>query len=119
MNLLFYFFIGLLLKMKLGATRGHSRGGGRPQKSPNNATSNTTTGEPRTTEANSIMNGNLEERKMTVRGLTRKKQREDMSHARLDILFLLLFPLFFLIFNVIYWASFLSGTDYRYTDIMF
>ena len=101
--------------MKLGATRGHSSRS-RPQKSPNNATN---TGEPRTTEANSIMNGNLEVRKMTVRGLTRKKQREDMSHARLDILFLLLFPLFFLIFNVIYWASFLSGTDYRYTDIMF
>ena len=51
--------------------------------------------------------GNLEDRKATIRNLTRKKQREDMSHARLDILFLLLFPLFFLIFNVIYWVSFL------------
>ena len=85
--------------MKLGATRGIPRV---PKKSPN------TGSEPRP-DANSIMNGNLEERKMTMRGLTRKKQREDMSHARLDILFLLLFPLFFLIFNVIYWASFLYG----------
>ena len=96
-------FSGLLLKMKIGATRGVPRV---PKKSPN------TTGDPNTRpEANSIMNGNLEERKMTMRSLTRKKQREDMSHARLDILFLLLFPLFFLIFNVIYWASFLYGTE--------
>ncbi len=27
--------------------------------------------------------------------------QEDMSHARLDILFLLLFPLFFLVFNLV------------------
>ena len=36
-----------------------------------------------------------------------KKQREETSHARLDILFLLLFPIFFLCFNLIYWLSFL------------
>ena len=29
--------------------------------------------------------------------------QDDQSHARLDILFLLLFPLFFLVFNCIYW----------------
>ena len=40
---------------------------------------------------------------------TRRRQREDISHARLDILFLLLFPLFFLIFNAIYWTYFLYG----------
>jgi hypothetical protein len=36
-----------------------------------------------------------------------KKQREETSHARLDILFLLLFPIFFLCFNLIYWLSFM------------
>ena len=29
--------------------------------------------------------------------------QDDQSHARLDILFLLLFPLFFIVFNCIYW----------------
>lgn len=32
---------------------------------------------------------------------------EKLAVARLDLMFLLLFPLFFLIFNLIYWTSFL------------
>ena len=44
-----------------------------------------------------------------LRCATRRRQREDVSHARLDILFLLLFPLFFLMFNAIYWVYFLYG----------
>ena len=44
-----------------------------------------------------------------IRCATRRRQREDVSHARLDILFLLLFPLFFLMFNAIYWVYFLYG----------
>ena len=43
-----------------------------------------------------------------MRGINRRRLREDRSHARLDILFLLLFPLFFLVFNVIYWLSFMN-----------
>ena len=85
----------MLLKIKIGTTRGTPR---LPKKSPSVG---------REGGAALALNGNLEDRKATLRGLTRKKQREDMSHARLDILFLLLFPLFFLIFNVIYWVSFL------------
>ena len=88
-------YAGLLLKIKIGTTRGTPR---LPKKSPSVG---------REGGAALALNGNLEDRKATLRGLTRKKQREDMSHARLDILFLLLFPLFFLIFNVIYWVSFL------------
>ena len=34
------------------------------------------------------------------------KQCEDKSYARLDIIFLTLFPLLFLSFNVVYWSSF-------------
>ena len=33
-------------------------------------------------------------------------EQDDQSHARLDILFLLLFPLFFLVFNCIYWLRY-------------
>ena len=86
-------YAGLLLKIKIGTTRGIPRV---PKKTPT------------VNRENSLaLNGNVEDRKATLRGISRKKQREDMSHARLDILFLLLFPLFFLIFNVIYWVSFL------------
>lgn len=88
-------YAGLLLKIKISTTRGTPR---LPKKSPSGN---------REGGAGLALNGNLEDRKATIRNLTRKKQREDMSHARLDILFLLLFPLFFLIFNVIYWVSFL------------
>ena len=86
-------YAGLLLKIKIGTTRGIPRV---PKKSPAIARENSL-----------ALNGNVEDRKATIRGLTRKKQLEDKAHARLDILFLLLFPLFFLIFNVIYWVSFL------------
>ena len=34
------------------------------------------------------------------------KQCEDKSYARLDIKFLILFPLLFLTFNVVYWNSY-------------
>ena len=34
------------------------------------------------------------------------KQCEDKSYARLDIIFLTLFPLLFLTFNVVYWNSY-------------
>lgn len=93
-------YAGLLLKIKIGTTRGsHNR---IPKKqSPSGGRS----------ENSLALNGNVEDRKATLRGLTRKKQREDMSHARLDILFLMLFPLFFLIFNVIYWVSFMYGSE--------
>ena len=88
-------YAGLLLKIKIGTTKGVPRV---PKKSPS------------VNRENSLaLNGNVEDRKATLRSLTRKKQRDDMSHARLDILFLLLFPLFFLIFNVIYWVSFMYG----------
>jgi hypothetical protein len=86
-------YAGLLLKIKLGATRGG------PRVSKKSGMS--------TRENSIVLNGNLEDRKATLRGLSRKKQREDMSHARLDMLFLLLFPMFFLVFNVIYWLFFL------------
>ena len=89
-------YAGLLLKIKIGTTRGQNARV--PKKSP-------TVGRENSLALNA--NGNVEDRKTTLRGMSRKKQREDMSHARLDILFLLLFPLFFLIFNVIYWVSFL------------
>ena len=45
-----------------------------------------------------------------------KKQREETSHARLDILFLLLFPIFFLCFNLIYWLSFLYYRPFSSTE---
>ena len=45
-----------------------------------------------------------EKRVHQIRCATRKRQKEDQSHAKLDILFLMLFPLFFLVFNVIYWV---------------
>ena len=58
----------------------------------------------------------MADEKRIMRGLSRRRQQEDMSHARLDILFLLLFPLFFLVFNLVYWLSFLyascSNCDY-------
>ena len=56
-----------------------------------------------------MLNGNMPDEKKILRGLNRRRQREDQSHARLDILFLLLFPLFFIIFNLIYWFSFIYG----------
>ena len=34
------------------------------------------------------------------------KQCEDKSYARLDIIFLILLPLLFLTFNVVYWNSY-------------
>ena len=52
----------------------------------------------------------MADEKRIMRGLSRRRQQEDMSHARLDILFLLLFPLFFLVFNLVYWLSFLYGS---------
>ena len=64
-----------------------------------------------------MVNGNVADdqakKAHQIRCATRRRQREDMSHARLDILFLLLFPLFFLMFNVIYWVSFLYGPCYN------
>ncbi|XP_040575659.1 glycine receptor subunit alpha-2 [Lepeophtheirus salmonis] len=82
-------YAGLLLKIKLGSTR---------VRQPSNGN-----------EGSMILNGNIDERRSNRGIMTRRRQREEMSHARLDILFLLLFPLFFLIFNVIYWLSFLYG----------
>lgn len=80
-------YAGLLLKMKIATTRKcNSR------------------------ESSVILNGNMPDEKKILRGISRRRQQEDRSHARLDILFLLLFPLFFLIFNVIYWLSFLYGS---------
>ena len=87
-------YAGLLLKIKLGVTRGPRKKAG-------------ASGSTGLRENSVALNGSVEERKTTLRGLARKKQREELSHARLDILFLLLFPLFFLIFNVIYWVSFM------------
>ena len=81
-------YAGLLLKMKLATTRKC----------------------PPSREPSMIMNGNRPDEKKILRSISRRRQKEDMSHARLDILFLLLFPLFFLIFNLIYWLSFLYGT---------
>ncbi|XP_059096027.1 glycine receptor subunit alpha-2-like [Tigriopus californicus] len=81
-------YAGLLLKMKLAATR------------PCKGTSR---------ENSLLLNGKMPDEKKWLRGISRRKQREDISHARLDILFLLLFPLFFLIFNLIYWLGFLYG----------
>jgi hypothetical protein len=52
--------------------------------------------------------GEALERKL-AKDLTRKRQLLDVAHARLDLLFLLLFPIFFLIFNAVYWVSFLYG----------
>ncbi len=90
-------YAGLLLKMKLATTRRC-----RP---PTNGQSSR--------ENSLILNGNMappEERRI-LRGISKRRQREDMSHARLDIVFLLLFPLFFLVFNLIYWFSFLYDME--------
>ncbi len=54
--------------------------------------------------------GTMAEEKRIMRGMSRRRQQEDISHARLDILFLMLFPLFFLFFNLVYWLSFLYGS---------
>lgn len=97
-------YAGLLLKIKIGTTRGI------PNRVPKKQSPASAAAGASGRENSLILNGNVEDRKATLRGLSRKKQREDMSHARLDILFLLLFPLFFLIFNVIYWLSFLYGS---------
>ena len=100
-------YAGLLLKMKLATTRRSSHGGG----SGGGGGSGSGGGKGGCSRENSIvLNGNMADEKKILRGISRRRQREDMSHARLDILFLLLFPLFFLMFNLIYWLSFLYGT---------
>ena len=89
-------YAGLLLKMKLATTRSCSAGSRHGSMLLNG---NGGGGGPPTTSEKDLM-----------RSISRRRQRQDQSHARLDILFLLLFPLFFLVFNVIYWLSFLYGS---------
>merc|ERR1711997_1414897 len=96
--------MGVLLKIKLGAAR-KKQGFG------------SVVGSRSVSRENSIVvnNGNTvaeeltkqEKRVHQIRCATRKRQKEDQSHAKLGILFLMLFPLFFLVFNVIYWTTFL------------
>jgi len=125
-------YAGLLLKMKLEATRrpqsnhGHGRGDtarhNHPLTSASRDTSMAVNGTlenngdglvPAGTTNAAGLNANTAaaqaKKNHAMRCATRRRQREDISHARLDILFLLLFPLFFLIFNAIYWTYFLYG----------
>ena len=46
---------------------------------------------------------------LTFAKLTRRQNMQDekMGTARMDLMFLCLFPCFFLIFNMVYWLSFL------------
>ena len=99
-------YAGLLLKMKLATTRRSNCGGGGGGGSSNGGGG----GKGCSRENSIVLNGNMADEKKILRGISRRRQREDMSHARLDILFLLLFPLFFLMFNLIYWLSFLYGS---------
>jgi len=47
-----------------------------------------------------------------MRGLSRRsRHQEEISHARLDMIFLMLFPLFFLLFNFVYWGYFMQNGD--------
>ena len=34
-----------------------------------------------------------------------RREKDDQNHAKLDMIFLIIFPIIFLVFNVIYWFT--------------